>query len=105
MNTIKENDLKNTILKYLQIHENKLIGISSIAKHCNKIKGEIYSLLYTLQREGRVNIIKKYLCPNNHSIEYSDIKTDKFYCQKCDRYKSNELLNIAIYVELKKQTK
>lgn len=75
-----------------------LIGISDIADYCKKIEGEVYVSLIQLQSSGKLQVIKRYFCPEFHPINPSDRELN---CESCALNYSNNQLEIAIYVKPK----
>lgn len=74
---------------------NGLIGISDLAKYCNKLEGDIYVDLLELKKQGEIKIIKIYFCPETHCIPNDLVP----YCPECDYEYSEAYITIAIFVE------
>lgn len=72
-----------------------LIGISDLAEYCHNIEGEIYVNLLELKKQGEVDIIIRYFCPETHQISSDQVP----YCQECDYEYSYEYITTKIYIK------
>lgn len=84
------------INKYIQFeYHGGLIGISDLAEYCGVSEGVVYRALIELKQQGTVEIIKRYHCPQGHSVSVAD----RPYCSDCDYSYSSDFILTLIYVK------
>jgi len=89
----------NTVLCIKQYIREKysggLIGISDLAEYCKELEGNIYVNLLQLKKEGEINIVKRYFCPETHRIQNDLVP----YCSDCDYEYSEAYVTTLIYIQ------
>jgi hypothetical protein len=71
-----------------------LIGISDLAEYCKQSEGKIYVSLSKLEKQGEIQIIKRYFCPETHQIQNDSLP----YCHECDYEYSEAYITTVVYV-------
>ena len=90
-----DNNSLSCIVQYIDTHySGGLIGISTLSKFCQLSEGEIYKSLIILNKTHKIEIIKRYYCPEYHRI-YT-VSPNKSYCRECDLYYPNHNLDLFI---------
>lgn len=92
---MKENTVQ-CIKKYIrEEYRGGLIGISDLAEYCSELEGDIYLGLLELKKQNKIEIIKRYFCPETHRIPNNAVP----YCPDCDYKYSEAYITIAVFVE------
>jgi hypothetical protein len=76
-------------------HYGGLISISDLADYCTKSEGAIYRDLISLKQSGAIEIVKRYFCPEGHSISVEDLP----HCQECDFNYSDLYISTMVYIK------
>lgn len=85
------------IEKYIR-HEYRgggLIGISDLADYCKVSEGQIYVALVQLKQQKAVEIVKRYHCPQAHSVPFDEYP----YCSECDYPYAEDFITTLIYIK------
>lgn len=95
----EETEISNLVREYIEHKYNGgLIGISDLAEYCSVLEGELYKILFQMQSENELKIIKRYFCPEFHRIT-ENLNDHKSYCEDCDYIYPNEQLEVAVYIQ------
>jgi len=76
-------------------YQGGLIGISDLAEYCAISEGKVLVALAELQKQGLVEIVKRYFCPEGHQVFLDDLP----YCLDCNYPYSEDFMTILIYVK------
>jgi DNA polymerase II large subunit len=96
---LRKANTSNCVREYIEHHyQGGLIGISDLAEYCGVLEGELYKILFQMQSENELTIIKRYFCPEFHRIK-ENLNNHESYCEECDYIYSNEQLEVAVYIE------
>lgn len=89
------NLTKDCIDLYIQTkYKGGLINISDLSDFCNQPIWKIYSDLKELESQGKIEIVTRYFCFENHRIPNDSVP----FCPDCDlKYSSADIVT-AVYV-------
>jgi hypothetical protein len=91
-----KNTVAECIRRYIEIHyDGGLIGISDLAEYCGQSEGDIYVELLELSQSGEIEIIKRFFCPEGHSIISSNLP----FCEDCNFSYSNLYITTIILIQ------
>ena len=89
----------NCVREYIEHkYRGGLIGISDLAEYCHVSEGHLYKILFRMQSDDELKIIKRYFCPEFHWIR-GNVNGKESYCQECDFTYPNKQLEVAVYIE------
>lgn len=72
-----------------------LIGISDLSDYCQEIEGDVYVNLLELKKQGEIEIVKRYFCPETHRIPNDLVP----YCPECDYEYSEGYITVVILIQ------
>jgi hypothetical protein len=90
-----KNTVAECIRRYIKTqYSGGLIGISDLAEYCDQSEGDIYVELLSLDQLGEIKIIKRFFCPEGHSITSS-----LPFCEDCNFSYSNLYITTIILIQ------